>query len=171
MFAPPKFGSPAFWGLFQGWITVFAWIAVVAQPAFLLGTLIQGLLVLSDPTYVYERWHGTLLAWAVFAIPVIINIWARKVLAPLEIIGGITHIVFFIVWIVTLACLAPTSSSDFVFETTLTGLSGWSNPGVQWCIGLLSAVFPVGGFDGVLHMSDEVKDGRFLCAKTARYHS
>ena len=70
---------------------MFAWIATCAQPAFLLGTTIQGLLVLADPTYVFHRWHGTLLAWAVFAIPVVINIFARRVLAPLEVIGGITH--------------------------------------------------------------------------------
>ena len=158
MFAPPRLGSPAFWGLFQGWITVFAWIATVSQPGFLLGTLIQGLLVLCDSSYGFERWHGTLLAIALFTIPVIINIFSRKALAPLEVVGGVTHIVFFIAWIVTLVCLAPRSSSEFVFETTLTGVSGWTNPGVQWCIGLLSAVFPVGGFDGVLHMSDEVKD-------------
>jgi choline transport protein len=157
-FAPRGFGSPAFWGLLQGWITVFAWITTCAQPAFLLGTLIQGLIVLDNDNYAYERWHGTFLAWAIFAVPIIINIFARKLLPSLEVIGGITHIVFFIAWVVTLAALAPRSSAEFVFATNSFGLSGWSNEGVQWCVGLLSAVFPLGGFDGVLHMSDEVKD-------------
>jgi len=158
MFAPPRVLSPAFWGLLQGWITVFAWIATCAQPAFLLATVIQGMIVLTDASYVYERWHGTLLAWALFAIPVVINIFARRVLPGLEVVGVVTHLLFFVIWIVVLAVMAPKSSAEFVFATNSFGISGWSNQGVQWCVGLLSAVFPLGGFDGVLHMSDEVKD-------------
>ena len=130
-----------------------AWITTCAQPAFLIGTLLQGLIVLNDETYVYERWHGTFLAWAVFSIPVCVNIFARRLLAPIEVVGGFTHIVFFIVWVAVLAALAPKSTSEFVFATNVFGLSGWKNSGVQWCVGLLSAVFPLGGFDGVLHMS------------------
>jgi len=171
LYAPRGFGSPAFWGLLQGkdqsfptwshplmlsgWITVFTWIAVCAQPAFLLGTLIQGLLVLADADYPaeYQRWHGSLLAIACMMVPVVVNIFARKALAPLEVVGAITHVVFLIAWIVTLVTLAPRSSSEFVWTTNIFGLSGWNSHGVQWCVGLLSAVFPLGGFDGVLHMS------------------
>ena len=115
-------------------------------------------MILNDSTYVFHRWHGTFLAWAVFAVPVAVNVFARKLLAPIEVVGGITHLVFFIVWVVTLAVLAPRSTPEFVFETNVFGLSGWSNHGVQWMVGLLSSVFPLGGFDGVLHMSDEVKN-------------
>jgi choline transport protein len=124
---------------------VFAWIATCAQPAFLLGTTIQGLIILNDDTYVPQRWHGTLLAWSVLAIPVTCNIFARRALAPLEIIGGVTHIIFLIVFVVTLVVMAPRSTVSFVFTQTITGLSGWSNVGVQWNVGLLSAVFPLTG--------------------------
>lgn len=153
MFAPPGVMSRAFWGLLQGWVTVFAWMATCAQPAFILATLLQGIVVLDSDTYAPERWHGTLIAWGLFAIPVFVNVFARKVLPTVEVVGAITHITFFIVFVVTLCVLAPRHSSEFVFTTNVFGLSGWQNTGVQWCIGLLSAVFPVGGFDGVLHMS------------------
>jgi choline transport protein len=133
---------------------VFAWIATCAQPAFLLGTTIQGLIVLNDQSYIYERWHGTLLAWALFAIPVLVNIFARRLLPSIEYIGAFTHIAFFIAWVAILTLNAPISSTNFVFDTNSFGLSGWSNEGVQWCVGLLSAVFPLSGFDGVLHMSE-----------------
>ena len=44
---------------FTGWMSVFAWVAATATPAFLGATLIQGLFVLNGPeTYVFERWHG-----------------------------------------------------------------------------------------------------------------
>ncbi|RMZ79610.1 hypothetical protein DV737_g3311, partial [Chaetothyriales sp. CBS 132003] len=38
------------------------------------------------------------------------------------------------------------------------GQSGWTNEGVQWCIGLLSITSVLTGFDGVLHLSDEIPD-------------
>ena len=110
-------------------------------------------MVLNQEDYGYQRWHGTLIAWGILAIPVSINIFARKLLPAVEIIGGITHISFFIAIVITLAVLAPRSPASFVFGTNVFGLSGWSNHGVQWCIGLLSSAFPLGGFDGVLHMS------------------
>lgn len=40
LYAPRGFGSPAFWSLLQGWITVFAWMALCAQVCFLEGTLV-----------------------------------------------------------------------------------------------------------------------------------
>lgn len=136
-----------------GWITVFAWIAVCAQVCFLEGTILQGLIILNDDNYIPKQWHGTLLAWAILFLPIICNIFARRIMAPLEILGGILHIVLFVVFVAVLVSLSPHSSAKFVFTDTITNLSGYSSPGVSWCIGLLSAAFPLAGFDGVLHMS------------------
>lgn len=147
LYAPKGFGSPAFWGLIQGWITVFGWMAVVASPAFLVGTLAQGLIVLNNEDYVAQNWHGTLLTWALLAIPAFCNIFARKVLSTIEIVGGITHTVFWIVWVVVLLTMARRSSLEYVFSETYSGLEfgGWSNQGVSWCVGLLTAAFPLSG--------------------------
>ncbi|KAK5684577.1 hypothetical protein LTS10_004449 [Elasticomyces elasticus] len=49
-------------------------------------------------------------------------------------------------------------SARYVFTADSGGVSGWESPPVAWCIGLLSAVFPLTAFDGVLHLSDEVKN-------------
>ncbi|ERF75937.1 hypothetical protein EPUS_01303 [Endocarpon pusillum Z07020] len=155
----PRVMSPAFWSLLQGWLTVFAWIASCALTPFLLGTMVQGLIIFNYPdTYIYERWHGTLLSWAFIVVPVICNVHGRRLLAPLEIIGGVCHLLFFICTVVILVVLATRSTAEFVFTTHVNEISGWTNPGVAWCIGLLSTTFPLVGFDGVLHMSDEAKD-------------
>jgi choline transport protein len=153
LYAPRGFGSPAFWSLLQGWITVFAWIAVCTQVCFLEGTILQGLIILNDDSYIPKGWHGTLLAWAILALPLLCNVFARRLLAPVEVLGGILHIALFVVFVVVLVTLSPRSSADYVFRTTTTNLSGYSAPGVSWCIGLLSGAFPLAGFDGVLHMS------------------
>ena len=123
-------------------------------PAFLLGTQIQGLIIFNNPDYVPKQYHGTLLGWAILGIPVLCNIFTVKILEPLEIIGAVANVVFFIAITLTLAILAPRSSASFVFTDTISGLSGWSNVGVQWCIGLLPPAYALSAFDGVLHMSE-----------------
>jgi choline transport protein len=80
----------------------------------------------------------------VLVLPLLCNLFARKILPALEIVGALGHIIFFFVIIITLAVLSPRSSASFVFTSSITGLSGWSSPGIQWCIGLLSSAFPLG---------------------------
>jgi choline transport protein len=123
---------------------VFAWIATCAQVAFLEGTIIQGLIIQNNETYIPKLWHGTLLTWAVLLLPILFNIFARKILPVFEVVGGVGHIVFFFVFLITLVVLSPRSTASYVFTSTTTGLSGWKSSGVQWCIGLLSSAFPLG---------------------------
>ncbi|ETN42760.1 uncharacterized protein HMPREF1541_01918 [Cyphellophora europaea CBS 101466] len=158
LYSPRGFGPPAFWSLLQGWITCFAWIAVCTQVCFLEGTIVQGLIILNNSTYIPQGWHGTLLAYAILAVPLFCNIFARRVLAPLEVLGGIVHIALFVVFVVVLVAMSPRSSAGFVFATSITDQSGYSQPGVSWCLGLLATAFPLGGFDGVIHMAAEVKN-------------
>ena len=112
----------------------------------------QGLIILNNSTYIPQGWHGTLLAYAILAVPLFCNIFARRVLAPLEVLGGIVHIALFVVFVVVLVAMSPRSSAGFVFATSITDQSGYSQPGVSWCLGLLATAFPLGGFDGVIHM-------------------
>jgi len=44
-----------------GWITVFAWQANVASVGYLTASQIQTLIVLNNESYIYERWHGTMI--------------------------------------------------------------------------------------------------------------
>jgi choline transport protein len=125
-------------------LQVFAWIATCTQVAFLEGTIIQGLIIQNYPNYIPKLWHGTLLMWAVLLLPFLCNIFARRILPALEIVGAVGHLAFFLAFVITLGVLSPPSSASFVFTQSITGLSGWSSPGVQWCIGLLSSAFPLG---------------------------
>lgn len=100
----------------------------------------QGIIVLNNPNYVYERWHGTLIMWALLILTFVVNVWFIKLLPLIELLGGICHVTFFIALLVTLVCLAPRSSADFVF-TTLLNEGGWKSDGISWCIGLLTVTF------------------------------
>ncbi|KAK3083589.1 hypothetical protein LTR53_020139, partial [Teratosphaeriaceae sp. CCFEE 6253] len=81
----PRGSNPRFWGYLQGWLTTFAWNAACALNPFLMGSMIQGCIILCNETYVPQGWHTTLLAYASMALPIFCNIYARRLIAPLEI--------------------------------------------------------------------------------------
>lgn len=83
--------------------------------------------------------------WVFILIPLVFNLYFRRLLNTFETIGGILHIAMFLITIITLAVLAQRSTTDFVFKTLLTGVSDWTDPGVSFGIGLLTVVYPVAG--------------------------
>lgn len=154
----PRFMTPAFWSLIQGWLTTFAWIAFLTATVYPCAAMTQGLIGLNNPTYIPERWHITLIMWAFLTLIIALNIYARTVLVGIELIGGVLHVVFFIATTVALAVMAPKSSASFVFTESFFGQSGWSNQSIQWFLGLLTSTAVLSGYDGALHMSGEMKN-------------
>ncbi|PYI06035.1 amino acid permease [Aspergillus sclerotiicarbonarius CBS 121057] len=150
--------APRFLSFIQGWVTVIAWWANVAVGPYLVGTEIQGLLVQNYPSYVPQGWHGTLLVIAVLFIPLLVNIFARRLLAPVEVLSGVIHILSYPAIMVVMIVLGQRHTNEFVWTEFVTDQSGWHNDGVIYSIGLLTAAFTLSSFDGVIHMSEEVND-------------
>jgi choline transport protein len=83
--------------------------------------------------------------WFFIITPVIANLWFRKLLNSFQIIGGVCHVVFFLASIITLILLAERSTTDYVFKTITNDITGWTNPGVAFGLGLLTMTYPIGG--------------------------
>ncbi|TVY39860.1 Choline transport protein [Lachnellula subtilissima] len=145
--------SPKFWGLFQG-------ITVTAASTSYLANVVIGLAVFNYPNFDPQRWHTTMCMIAFTIVPVIANFYFRSLLTTLEMIGGIIHVMFFVVTIVVMVTLSERSTTGFVFSNLWTDVSGWTNPGIAFSLGILTVAFPITSFDGVLHMSDEVQGAR-----------
>ena len=131
--------------VYVGWLTVGAWTVVCAGTPGIVANLIIGVAIFNHDNYNPKPWHTTLLMWALIATPFLFNLWFKQLLNTVELLGGIFHIIFFIVSIITLAVLAQRSTVDFVFNTLTTGQSGWTNPGVCWGLGLLTLTFSISG--------------------------
>ncbi|KAL4899950.1 hypothetical protein BDW74DRAFT_183265 [Aspergillus multicolor] len=144
-----------FFSFFQGWITVFSWSSLCAIAAFLVSTQITGMIKLAQPDFTIHGWQNTLLMWAVSLPPIITNIFARRVLGIIEIVGGVMHVVFLPI-IIGIISHAPKHSNGFVWDNFVSGFSGWSSPGVVFSVGLLGVISPLSGVDGIIHMSEEV---------------
>ncbi|EFW18818.1 amino acid permease 2 [Coccidioides immitis H538.4] len=152
--APPRQRRFITW--MQGWITWFAWVSLLAGVANTTANMIQGLAIINYPNYQPERWHLTMIMFAMLIIEGLMNMYTFWLIPWVELLAGILHIVLFIVFVVVLVCLAPRHTADFVFAKGASA-SGWNNRYVSWNLGLLTPTWGFVGFDGAVHMSEEVR--------------
>ncbi|KAI4137931.1 MAG: hypothetical protein LQ341_004905 [Variospora aurantia] len=160
-----------------GFLTVVGWQFVTASGAFLCGTLIQGLVALTNPTYTPERWHGTLLLWAVIFVAVIVNTVLSNLLPKLECLILIIHVLGFFAVLIPLVYMAPHGDAASVF-TVFVNQGGWPTTGLSFMVGLTGNVFAflgtlplllalleplfsdfeITGTDAAIHMSEEISN-------------
>ena len=114
-------------------------------------------MVLNYPDYDFQRWHGTLLLWAVIVISVAFNTVLARLLPWVEGTILITHCVGFIVVLVPLIYLGPRGSAWDVFGQYLT-LGNYS-PGLSWFVGLITTVF---GFLGAFLNGENLRNANDL---------
>lgn len=58
------------------------------------------------------------LMWAIIALMVVVNIWGIRLLPAIELIGGICHVLFFVLLLVTVAVLGGGNKpASFVCES------------------------------------------------------
>ncbi|KAF2403109.1 amino acid transporter [Trichodelitschia bisporula] len=166
MLAPP--GYKKAFSYVIGWLTSLAWIATVAIESMFAGQMLQGLLVLNYASYMPQRWHSTLLAWAVLVVNVAINVFIPGWLPRFEIGIMAVHIAGFVAVLATLLSTADMGSAASVWTTVRNG-GGWPTQGLSFCVGFLGNVATFVGADASVHMAEEVSNAavnipRAICA-------
>lgn len=155
-FAPAKYQRIL--SYLSGWLSTISWQSIVALDCFLVGTIIQAMVIVNDETYSPPSWHATLLVWAVGIFISLFNIFAAKHLPLAEGIFVTGHFFCFFPIIITLLVLAPKRSAREVFLEFSDNGSGWPNVGWSTLVGQVSAIFCVLGSDSVAHMAEEVQE-------------
>lgn len=148
-----------------GWLTVLGWQSQIAAATYLTGASIQGVVILTVPTYNPKDWHGTLMAWSVVICALVINTMVSTVLAKIEALILILHIVGFVAILVPLVYLAPHSSPQEVF-TVFVNAGDWPSQGLSLFVGLIGLVFSFIGTDGAIHMSEEVRNAAVVVPRS-----
>ncbi|KAJ5782953.1 hypothetical protein N7457_004727 [Penicillium paradoxum] len=138
-----------------GWLTVIGWQATFATSCYLVGTLIQGLVVLTNSTYEPKNWHGTLIFWAVVVFSVAINSVGGKVLPRFEGMILVLHILGFFAILIPLTYMADHGNSKEVF-TQFLNLGGFPSQGLSFFVGIAGCIFAFAGGDAAVHMSEEI---------------
>lgn len=101
-------------------------------------------MIFNYPSYIFERWHTTLIMWLVLLISWIQNIWGIKLLPGFELLSGGLHILMFVVLFIIMLVMGRNSSAEFVF-TGFVNQTGWDNDVVAWFIGLLPCIWCIVG--------------------------
>ncbi|MCJ1322631.1 hypothetical protein MMC15_007980 [Xylographa vitiligo] len=158
-FAPPKFQKILSYAV--GWICVLGWQTAATSVAFLAGTIIQGLLVLIYPNYIFEPYQGTLLCIAVASFSILFNSYLAKKLPLVEGFVLFVHIFGLLAITITLWTLAPRNTAAMVFTEFDNG-GGWATTGVSVMVGLLTPVYALTGVDSAVHMSEETRDASII---------
>ncbi|ENH71772.1 Choline transport protein [Fusarium oxysporum f. sp. cubense race 1] len=151
--APASIRSTASW--VTGWVSIGGQVVLTSSAAFAAGLQMQALIIVNNETYVPERWQGMLFYWLVLVYALALNIWGDRLLPYTNTVSGAIHVIGFVTIVVVLGVMAPKNSASFVF-TEVTNSSGWSNDGVSWLVGLLSAVYPFLGYDAACHLAEEM---------------
>ena len=142
--APPSQRRFITW--MQGWVTWFGWVSLLLGVANTTCYMLQSLIIVNYEHYVPERWHLTLMIFALLIVQGLINMYTFWLIPWIELIAGILPVVMFIVFVVVLLATAPKHGARFVFlEKVPSSTSGWNNYFISWNLGLLT---PTWGFVG-----------------------
>lgn len=126
-------------------MTIIAWNAGLASGAYLGGTTIQGLLVLNYPSYGFERWHGTLLFYAIILIALFVNTYLGRLLPNIEAMVLVVHVVGFFFVLIPLVYLAPHNKSAYDVFANFSSIGGWSPAGLSFAVGLTTSMLTFTG--------------------------
>ncbi|KAK0382770.1 hypothetical protein NLU13_9866 [Sarocladium strictum] len=138
-----------------GWISVGGQLVFAASAAFAAALMIQGLIILNNPSYDPTRWQTMLLYWAILLYGALINIFGEFILPTANLIAGGIHLVGFLIIFIVLAVMADKNSAHFVFVETYNQ-TGWDSAGVAWLVGLISSLYPFLGYDAACHLAEEL---------------
>lgn len=138
-------------------MSTLSWQAGTASGPFLVGTLIQALIYVNDPSYVWENWHGTLLVIGITLVVFVANVWGARAMPMFQNLMLVVHVFGFISVIAVFWALAPHNSAEITF-TRFTNGGGWNSMGLALMIGQISAIYACICSDAAAHMSEEIKD-------------
>ena len=133
-------------------MTVVGWQSATASAAYISGTLIQGIVTLTNPSYEGKHWQAVLIIWAIICFGFFINTVARWLLPWLEGPLLVVHILGFFGVMIPVVMLAQHRSSADVWAA-FENEGGWPTQGVSTLVGLLASLFLFTGVDGVVHVS------------------
>lgn len=102
--------------------------------------MVQGLVSLNHDRYVFQRWHGTLLFYAIILFSLMVNTYLARQLPKIEALVLVLHVFGFFCVLIPLVYLGPHESARDIFAH-FTNSGGWSRDGLSFFIGLSTSMF------------------------------
>ncbi|KAF1981787.1 amino acid transporter [Aulographum hederae CBS 113979] len=144
-----------------GWMSTLGWLASNASAGFIVTTMIEAGIEITNAEFVFPNWQYTLIVLAFIVLTIFINTWGAKTLPTLEVISLVAHILGFFVFLGILWGMTPRNSAHAVFAE-FTDESGWNNIGTACLISQVSVLYCNLGSDSIVHISEEVEDASLI---------
>ncbi|KAJ3475941.1 hypothetical protein NLG97_g9290 [Lecanicillium saksenae] len=154
-FAPEKYQKLL--SYLTGWTSTLALQSALATGTFLIGTLVQSIIIIHNPDYSYTNWHATLLVIAAVVVSVLVNIFCSRSLPYWQNPVFAANILAYFGFIIPVWCNAPRATTEQVW-TKFENSGGWSSMAIAILVGQLPAIQSQTGIDGAAHMSEEVRN-------------
>jgi MFS family permease len=122
---------------------MIGWQAIVASGGFLCATLIGGLIVMNDSSFVLAPWQLVFLYWAAILFAILVNTVISHLLPKVEGSILILHTFGFFAILIPLVYFAPHGSASDVFTLFING--GWQTDGLSLMVGIVGPVFSLLG--------------------------
>lgn len=136
----------------HSWTSTIAWQAGNAQGMFLVGSLIQTMILINDDSYGFPNWQGTLLAFMAIGIAYIGVVYGNRVLPYWQNVVFMVHVLAYLGYIIPVWVAAPRVSHSKVW-LEFDNSGGWSNMGLAVLVGQLAGISTqCGGIDAAAHM-------------------
>ncbi|TVY75752.1 Choline transport protein [Lachnellula suecica] len=150
------------------WLTVTAWQALALSVGYITATLLQGIVVLANPTYVPKPWQTVLIIWAVTLFSVAMNSTTSRTLAKFEGLILVLHLAGFFGVLIPMVYFAPHTEPEFVFMTFFNE-GGWSSQALSFFIGIPTIAGSLLGADCAVHMSEEIQSAAIVVPRALLY--
>ena len=161
--APEK--SSKYLSYLTGWTSVIGWQATTCTTLFLASTIIQGLLVQNSSSYTPQRWHATLIGYAVLAFSVFMNTYLAASLPKIESIVFLLHVFGFLFILIPLVYFGPHGDPATVF-TTFLNEGHWPSQGLSFFVGLTTSMIAFVGLDTAAHMAEEIQNAAVVIPRS-----
>lgn len=122
-----------------GWTSVIAWQAVTCTTLYLAATMVQGLLIQNDAEYIPQRWHATLMGYAVLTFSLYINTYLATLLPKIESTILLLHVYGFFFILIPLVYFGPHGDPGIVFKSFING-GDWSTQSLSFFVGLTTSM-------------------------------
>ena len=148
-----------------GWTSVIAWQATTCTTLYLAASMIQGLLIQNNSAYSPQRWHATLIGYAILAFSIFINTYLARALPKIESLCLLLHVFGFFFVLIPLVYFGPHGDPSAAF-TQFLNEGHWPTQGLSFFIGLTTSMIAFVGLDAAAHMAEEIEDAAIVIPRS-----
>ena len=121
-------------------MSTLGWLASVVSGVFVVATLVETMINVTNPDFTFPNWQYTLIMLAFLVLTIFLNTWGARILPLLETISLFGHLGGFLIALISIWVLAPRNSAHAVFVEVVNN-GGWSSTGTSCLVAQVTVLY------------------------------